>query len=212
VYITGITQEEFNNDVDLQNTLRTDLGNLVDASSEDVTILGSRVGENSGSRKLLQTLGQILIVDYKIEFESEAEAEIAAMELAAVESLETVEIYAQANGYSDVEVDVVDTAIEVVPATGVSSGDDGQLGIEVIAGIAAGGGLLVVVIAVFAMKKFRGNGMGKQPSGVFSGQTTQSTRDIIKASEAESTSYEMTVNIGEGLSETDDAALPSGVV
>lgn len=209
--MTGITQEEFENDDDLQNSLRTDLGTLVGASFEDVTILGSRISEASGSRKLLQTLGQLLIVDYKIEFGSEAEAERAAVELANVGSLETVETYAQANGYPDVEVDVLDTSIDVVPSTNVSPDDDSGLGIETIAGVAAGGGLLIVLIAVFALKKFRGGkDGGKQASGVFSGQTTQSTRDIIKA-ETEP-SYEMTVNIGEGLSEMDDAALPSGVV
>jgi len=158
VTLSNISLEQYNGDTDLQESLRSDLAEtaLAGATEDDVTLLGART-QASGSRRLLQ---QLLVVDYKIDFANMADAEVAKQNLLAVSSLTNVETYAQANGYAGLEADVLDD-IDVVEVDRTSSGDGSSQGTNLTPtalGVAAGGGILLAVIALAIQKMNKGKG------------------------------------------------------
>lgn len=175
VTLSNISVEEFDADAELQETLRSNLAEVASetldvwVTSDDVTLLGAQPQEG-GSRRLLQ---QILVVGYRIAFVSMAEAESGKDNL-LVGVLANVETYAAANGYAGMEAEVLDD-IAVVEVISISSDDDAAFGTGAIAGVAAGGGLLLIVLGVVAMRMSKGK---ESPANEYGGEFTSSS--IVK--------------------------------
>jgi hypothetical protein len=151
VTLSNISLEEYNGDTELQEFLRSDLAETASATTDDVTLLGTRT-QASEPRRLLQ---QLLVVDYKIDFANMADAEVAKENLLAGSSLTNMETYAQANGYAGLEADVLDdidvVEVEVEPASSGEGGVD-----SAIVGAAAGGvfsAIVVIGLVIRQMKK-----------------------------------------------------------
>lgn len=181
VAVKGITPEQFNKDESVRESLAADLAYSAGVAPEDVTIV--RVHElaeqdmegTSGptrKRRLQNADVLLLLVDYQIAFESDAEAQVGAGRLHALESFSNVEVYAAENGYSNMHVNIVASTVEVVNI-GIETRESrkepteedggGVGGMEIVVGACAAAAAVVALAGGYvAFRKRRGVTKQKQ--------------------------------------------------
>lgn len=212
VALTGITEEQFENDAGLQEALAGDIAAAAGVNLEDVTILGVRLvdelpvaGAAPGGRRILQD--QYLIVDYVVAFSgdsAEEEAAAAADSITGMAALESVEVYAADNGYEDLEIEVLETMVIVVPVDDGDS-DDAAVSTAVIAVIAGVGGLLLLIAGYALGKRNRSNNKSS-----LSRQTSRFVHSNPSTYDSAQKMQEMTMFDDD--KRGDDKVLPQGVV
>jgi hypothetical protein len=116
VAFSGISVVEFNNDKALQSSLQQGLAAAAgsDTTENDVVLVGARDTAGPGGRRSLLSE---LVVDYYITFPTEASAGAASTNIALIDNLPSVVAHAKANGYSDVQVAVLEALVIEVGAT-----------------------------------------------------------------------------------------------
>jgi len=180
VAVKGVTPEQFNkDDASVRDSLAADLATSAGVAREDVTIvrvhelteqdMEGTSGPRRRRRRRLQNAVVLLLVDYEIAFESDAEAQVGAARLQAAESFSNVEAYAAENGgYSNMQVNIVASTVEVVAIEARDSReehteeDGGGVGMEIMAGACVAAAVVALAGGYVAFRKRRGVTKQKQ--------------------------------------------------